>query len=679
VSAFRGLSALLRAKLGPIPRIALPIGLFIGLSFGFLARLGSRDVNDFLPVLTMFFMALSAAMGPLAATGGDTISGGQAGTRSRREELLALPLGRFALPTAYLVASAAGALACFASVAAGFAVWFGPHAVLASVMVQIPGASGGNLPDGMARLGCDLLLFTACFSFGATGSHRASFACLAAGPPIAVALLSLAMGYTGPEAWAFAAFSGAFLAVYFLVLPFVLYARPAHHWSSVRGYRDRESVDLLAFGVSLGAITALGMFGVLPAAIVLAAGVAIVVRVGRALPRIERPGVPHTRIVHALALLALAPPVVLGLVTDGRRFADGGEPAGKHVRQYAVSPDGRSAAAVFHSGDDPAHGLSRVVVADLDGKAPPRVLPTRWARLEGPCWSSDGRYLAVRDGSVGRILGREMADDSEAPRAVACVFQYLQGTLVLDTRTGDLSSLPLCVATPGWESPGDLIRITAGLVGEDEVADGRGRHASLRRAERVRVEACEAPGALVRLVTGEVRRLSASGLAPVVSSTVWIATATPEPAGTPGEPARASIVKLVRGDESVTIHHVERALWVAADAYYAETEAGFVRYALPGLEAKVLVPAAELRLVLGTEHAAHENRAAPPWILVRTHDGYRVVDVATGGVEPLFVPAGFSPEVVVGKRVVGRGPHEELLVRDGDGAPRPVFEAQAAR
>ena len=67
------------------------------------------------------------------------------------------------------------------------------------------------------------------------------------------------------------------------------------------------------------------------------------------------------------------------------------------------------------------------------------------------------------------------------------------------------------------------------------------------------------------------------------------------------------------------------------------------------------------------------DEAADRRILVRVGAERLLVDPVSGVVAPLAVSPGFEPEVVAGTRVVGRGPKGEVLVRDGDAAPRPVF------
>jgi hypothetical protein len=652
VSLFHGTAALLRPKLRILAHLATWVAVGVGLAVGFLLRVngeGPRDVHGVLwagSILAGFFAPFLCM--------GDTMNGAQAGVRARREELLVLPLGRLAIPTAILIASAVAFVGFVTSYAAGVTLLTGRVAVVEAFQ---------SWPEG-AFAALPLYAFALAFNVIAIGTHGALAAALMGLLPWIVVGSVQGMGHPAGDAEHFAILVGVSTGAYLLLVPFALYARPVHLWSLARN--QPVTRDGVAFAATLLALVVLGLASAGKAALVGGALVAYGWYRTRHVPRPARRPAPLVRTVHVLALIALAPAIVAGLRADHALVASAADPRDKNVEDYAVAPGGRWLAA--RSPANVRTGVARLVVADLDGKEPLRVLDARAVELDPEaCWSRDGRRVAVKETAIGRFTGvpagRGLGEMTEGAWLAGLVVPYVYATTILEPETGRVERRDLLEVAPGWTTPDQLVAITARDDKHLRVTDGRGWSAEL--APPFQVTAYR-EGAVLRS-NEDVAVLGSAGLAPISSARAWRVVARPETPGEDGDhPTRLSIV-LGRGAERATVSDALRALWIGADAIIAETPAhGLVRVTLPACERTTLVADGDLV-------EAHFPRAASTGLLARTRQTHVVVELATGAVTPLAPESGFTPEVVVGTRVVGRGHGHRLRVRDGDGPSRPVF------
>lgn len=473
----RGLGPLLRDR----ARVTLPwlagLGLIGGVLVGWVQNLAEVDARDVMAVIGIVW-GMCAVIGPPVASA--WVSWGMNQGSSRREELLASPLGRLVIPTHVLLLGllgSAGSAACFT---AGLGLVEGAGRLQDALRVSLE----HDLTPVMLCVIAGLFAWT---TYLCTVASSLTLGVL--GWPIVMVVLVMAtssMGHAGAEpAWL--AWWIPCLSVGYLVTPFLLYAGPRHVWAVSRVPNSRELAVPAAFmGVAAG-LTVLGLLG-LGWTFLTVGGltVALVYQLVRKAPAGSRgPGVTALLISQAALLLAAAPPLVVGAVVDARRvnaLVAGGPDC--LLLNPSVAPGGARVAlnvSLAH-GTGGLHGLSRVVVLDPSGGMPPVHLGERFARLAG--WSRDGRYLAVHELALGRLASGEVSGTGWpiVERMIAGCCQ----TLVLDTHTGQVQTLSLRAVAPGWNDPSELVEVRPSLGGGQWLLrDDRGRALSLPRRARI--------------------------------------------------------------------------------------------------------------------------------------------------------------------------------------------------
>ncbi len=651
MSCLHGLGALLRDK-KRLARTFVILGLLAGAVFGLFCRLVGLE-GDGASCIMYAFAGVVAVLVPLVAGGTDTFSGYQAGARARREELLSLPVGRLALPSAILLASLATVLATVATFTLGMSFSLGWSPTLACWTCPWPGG-----PDFLPRSAVSAAVFCFAYSFGTIGAHPVNVTSLWVAVPVLVGPVAIVMGYDPKDLESYAFLAGGSLALYFLALPFVLYAGPIHRWSPVK--KDAMDPDGVLLLSSMLLVTIFAIFGAGPLLAVLgAACAALACWTTRGRPRVERRSMPLVRVAWLLSLVAIAPAVVVGAVYDARRVASAAEPAGKPIRRFDVSPDGRWLAVSVQPTDVRREGsIERIVVADLSGRAPMIVLPQRCAELPSNAWSVDGRYLAVRDVTAGRLRypDSELDHRDEGLYARSHLRRIFVATVVLDTKTGQVATLDDRILAPGWRTPEELVSVVVTFRHSRILTDGRGRRAVLDRF--FRPERYE--DGLVFTVDGKRLQLNATGLTPVPEGPRWRVVTRNE---RPESGSELSTIELVleRGSESVRFEAVAEEDWIGDDAMLVRTRRGLEWVSLPSLEGRVLGPADSSLHHLG-DH-----------FIVETADSSFVLDPKSGALTRLPAEPGFAPLCVRAGRILERRTDGALFVKEGAAPARAVF------
>ena len=474
--ALRGLGPLFRDRARIPLRVMSGLVLVMGLVVGWLQTLAGAGRSDQVAALAAGW-ALAAAIAPILAS--VYVTWGAKGPR--REELLALPIGRLTIPTHVLVLG----LALVGAIGGAWTVGL--------CLSQGTGEMTAALASGWRKGAVPLVLVLGAAGFAwvtcmvSIANHQANLALVWPVVPGVLLVAAGSMGHAGWEPW----WAGAWLACLtpaLLVLPFLLYAGPRHTWATSRVPDPREVALVVA---SLGAMVALIVLGLLGSGwtlllvlLLTAAGVRRVWR--RARPGSRSAGATPFLVSQVVPLLACLPPMAAGLLVDARRLGALQPGPGTVLLDPQVAPSGSFVAAQLCLDDDGARShvaedrLRRVVVCDLRGQAPPRVLGQRFGQLAG--WSRDGRFLAVHEQAVGRLPHAH-----GSARAFWSPFQHLLErsgqTLILDTSTGHVLDLSHREVAPGWTDPAELITISPSLLGGEWVLrDGRGREARLPRA-----------------------------------------------------------------------------------------------------------------------------------------------------------------------------------------------------
>ena len=104
---FHGTWAVIHSKRRLTVNVALVLGLLPALFIGFFVNLAGGATPRTVIEITGAFLALMAAGCPLLAASDTTLFASSNGTKTRREEFMAMPLGRLALPTAITALGAA--------------------------------------------------------------------------------------------------------------------------------------------------------------------------------------------------------------------------------------------------------------------------------------------------------------------------------------------------------------------------------------------------------------------------------------------------------------------------------------------------------------------------------------------------------------------------------------------
>ena len=497
----------------------------------------------------------------------------------------------------------------------------------------------------------------------------------------------------------------ASLTAYALVLPFALYARAPHHWAVLRAPGKTTAGAQAVYGspasalllTSLLALGTLGYMGVGKGLVgILLVGAFATYRAHRRLPPIERRQLSNMAVAHGLALAFVAPAVVVGLWVDAGHYADAARPLPEALHSYVVSPDGRYVAACLQP--DEGKGLSRVVVADLSGKEPLRVLPPRCADLDESCaWSKDGRYLAVHELALGRVgvagalgssffplhFGSEVqAIDELIGRHCEMLARSLQGTYVLDTQTGSLAWKDLLELAPGWTSPDELLHVAPHSLGGCDLEDGR-RHSTLWDKPELKVDSYS-PGAVVLVSETDRFVLGAGGLAPVASASTWQLVAKverPEPGVDPAHGRKAWDLTFAKGERTRTVESCRSfaVIWVDDETVTLYDQGGRSLLDLDTGDRRVLTKrmkkgSSSKSPLWGSLDGRVRFLGERPYLIEKAPDGNSLlVDVKTAAATPLPSIPGFEPEVVVGPRIFGKLAGKGLAVSESGNAPKPVF------
>lgn len=523
-SQFVGLGALLHSRRGLI-KAGFWLSLVFGLALAFAFRSGYVD-EELRKVLGFVLMIGLAAVSPLAMAGEDTFRETPGG-RSFREGLLAGPIGSLAIPAMVHLGSLALIGAVLLGSLPGLAVILGSH----------PGAP---IPDLSTAFVPSLLFFVslwACFScIASIGNNPAAGLTLLAVVPLLWIMAPLGAGYSEQAHAKIVVFWSVLMLVLIgglsLALPYLLYRRPRHHWAekmTLTTVSTHEgSIWLVTLGLCVTPFAGLG-WGLL----FLVPGVGLVEWGRRQRLPNRRYSLGHFEYGALVILAPFLPLFALGLIGDAyfvqqaatydpnrHRHGQDAPSGGRRVVLLARSVAG--IAGVSSRARDQLYaldGLGRTVVLDSEG-AVEFVFPQRFGVIDPNAWSSDGRYLAVHDQTIGNLQVGLPDRVERARRSSRDVFdrlqrhyrQRVQGTYVLDTQTGELTRLPLVELRPGWSEPGQLVRHTLGLAGQHVFAEVGGRAAETNLKARVR--RYTPAGAIVSTPDG-LHLLGASGLEPL--------------------------------------------------------------------------------------------------------------------------------------------------------------------
>lgn len=441
---FRGTGVLIRDRL-LLLRVFLLALTLVGCAWGVAARMFGFPVADVLPVLVLGVGVIPPVFGQLGMTLGGTVSDGR--LRSRSRELLELPLGRLALPTAgavvallglgisaltLLVSSTAGGftgevVSLFAEVSESAVLGTAAIASAGHCAVQVGGRSPQLslwlvLAALLSVIGCllwsgwgeaDLLLFARLATWGViAGLLALPFLLGAMGPHKDEALLGLSTA-TRARAWVVCGWV-------------VLFAT-------------------LICGVSLLwlAVSALSVLGAR--------------RVAAKAPPTR--GWSAFGATHALLTLCLLPAAVQLVAVE---VGHATRPLHPKWNQAEVSPDGRWVALPL---EREGTRLTQVAILDARGEQPTRIVNTRMGWVAG--WSSDSQLLAVHEFAWGRVRVGLMAPVGlflvpSGDSLDDCLTRWIENrvsTLVVDPQGEVVERLGMRFVGRGWSSPEALVSL----------------------------------------------------------------------------------------------------------------------------------------------------------------------------------------------------------------------------
>ncbi len=673
MKAFYGTGALIAQKRRIVTAMTLAgAGLGLVLGLGTLGvRILEKDPDLTAPIIVA--LPLMALVAPLLAGGVETFSGQQAGSRPRREELLGLPIGGLALPAAIYAVSAAILLGCVGSL-------FG---VYLAVTGGFPTLESTARAFDLLTDAPWLILVASAFGWAMTtaivaiGDHPSNGGFLLVLAPMTVLPSIQFMGYGMSEIAIYAAIWTVPVTLVSLALPFILYARGAHHWGKEKG--ESGGPDLAAATALMVAVIALGLVGagvVLAATLILGAGIVWIC--GRGRPPIRRRSIPSLRIATGAIALAFVPPIAYGLVADGEMIATARTPSAERLATLAVSPTGEHVAVLvtsrrLGSGErghlfNIRHVARQLIVADV-ASGTFRPIPTTNRFVTEIRWSADGRFLAAAD----QTWGRYALPQSTAYPSFEVTRSWFR-TAILDTRTGTLETLDGWRALrPGWRRPEELAWVSSSLLGEITVRDGLGRELALVETNRARIVRYE-DGSAVIGVRHERHRWDDAGQATDAGiEGTW-------GPGTLAQEAKAGLVEgerlFVRGqaDERAKISLGDEVEpFYLDDGLLASTAEGVTFWELPSGRRTELIPGGAI--LSGSFQRTHGARA----IAIDQADRHFVIDPSTREVTPLTIDEGdhdVRPLLAVRDRVFGRRNDGMIVVKDGvesDGRFRPVI------
>lgn len=648
IPALRGLSVLLRSKRKQGKLLVITAGL-LGLGLGLSLRLGGASPDQDEMVVSVA-LVVAALLGPLVAASWITC-----GPAARREELLALPVGRLALPThVFLCGSVLTVLTALAFLLA-FALATG--GVAWSLFVN----PSRDLALGLIGAG-GLWVWAA--ALGSVAQHPAALALLWPIPPAILVVSAGGMGHGRDATAVWAVTWIGCVALALLLLPFLLYAGPRHTWALSRAADARGRAVLLAVVTATLALLALGLLGAgWPLLLVIVLGGAWTLRILRRARPAPR-GASATPFLRSQLLLLLAwlPPLLLGLWADARAV-DSIRPGGPvRLGALAIAPSGSHLAIHLVAAErNGAKRLSRVAVIDLSGRTAPVLLGERFTHIAG--WSKDGRWLAVHEASYGRLYCDVPFRPSSSPweDRFEVLLQRGGRTLCLEASTGEVRSYAPRQVRPGWLDPDELVHFSVGLAADWALSDGRGRALGLPREQDVAVREYVEGDAVLQVESRRVR-WGASGIA------AWTPRALPAPdcewEGRSHQDMEGQRLVLSRGEEELVLRetflHELRASW----ALVQERER-LARIELPSMASRELLPGHWVHVVRLSGVGRHLFASGERWV---------EVDAERCAVRERPFPVGLELLGVSGDRLILRGERDtSLWLQEPDGTLRVLM------
>ena len=445
---FRGTGVLIHDRL-PLLRTCLLAMTLVGCAWGVAARVFSFSVRDALPVLVVGVAVLPPVLGQLGMTLGGAVSDGR--LRSRSRELLELPLGRLALPTAGSAVALLGlgisALSLFVSAAVGgftdelldlFADAHEP-AVLGIAAVASAGHCAVQVGARSPQLSLWLVLAALLSVIG----------CL------------LWSGWGEADLLVFARLATWGVVAGLVTLPFLLGALGPH--------KDEVALLGLSTATRARAWVVCGWVVLLTALICGASFLWLVVSALSVLgARWVAAKAPPIRgwsafgATHALLAACLLPAAVQLVAVE---VGHATRPLHPNWNQAEVSPDGRWVALPL---EREGTQLTQVAILDARGEQPTRIVNTRMGWVAG--WSSDSQLLAVHDFACGRLRvglteSVELFLGPSGDSLDDCFARWIGNrvsTLVVDPQGEVVERLGMRFVGPGWSSPDGLVSLDTG-------------------------------------------------------------------------------------------------------------------------------------------------------------------------------------------------------------------------
>jgi len=442
---FRGTGILIRDRL-PLLRTFLLAMTLLGCAWGLAARVFGAPNEALLTVLVVGVGVIPPVFGQLGMTLGGAVSDGR--LRSRSRELLELPLGRLALPTAGAVVALLGlgisALTLLVSATVG-----GFSDDVASLFAEAREPAVLGIAAIAAAAHCAIQV-------GARSPQLSLWLVLAA--LLAVIGGLLWSGWGEADLLVFTRLATWGVVAGFLTLPFLIGAMGPHKdevallglstatraraWV-VCGWLVLFATLTVGVGVLWLAVSALSVLGAR--------------RVAAKAPPIR--GWSAFGATHALLTLCLLPAAVHGLAVE---VGHATRPLHPNWNQAEVSPDGRWVALPL---EREGTQLTQVAILDARGEQPTRIVNTRMGRVAG--WSSDSQLLAIHDFACGRVrVGvTESVELFLVPTGDSMNDLFLRwvgnrvSTLIVDTQGEVVERLSMRFVGPGWSAPEELVSL----------------------------------------------------------------------------------------------------------------------------------------------------------------------------------------------------------------------------
>jgi len=460
----QGLGALLMAKKPLILMTGLGV-LGTTACLGVLMALGQASAGDVKMIASMIAL-LGIPAGPLIIAINLTLESDSSAT-ARRLELLTLPVGRLAIPLAILLCSILTALVIALTSFAGLSIALSPQELLHEL------TRSGDREHWEIVLFCSLL-FAYSFSIMTLGNHRANASALWIAVPALFCVSTVAAGFGPDDRDAAVMLWGWMIAGYYLGLPFLLYARPRHHWSPASLKGGRDNLDFIVLITGILSLSCVALFGFGKGLLFcLALGGLCAWRTTKKQVKRPRRSTGMVRLSNFLALGLLVPGLLFGLAFDASLVAEVSPEAGMKVSRIILSPAGRYALVVGiskrHRLADQQGVIRRAAVIDLSGKKAPLLFPARFAAVSEHCWSKDGRWVVVQDNSYGRLRistgfrGGMKVTEPEAAFLGLC--DGMVQSWVCDIEERSMKQTASLRVAPGWVKPEQLLHLSATMRG----------------------------------------------------------------------------------------------------------------------------------------------------------------------------------------------------------------------